>query len=332
MQGSTMELEPFARPRVVVSACLEFEAVRYNGARIPDAVIRSLAPYVEFLPVCPEVAVGMGVPRDPVRLVQTSEGVRMWQPETGRDWTEPMQQFACAFLEGIGPVDGFILKSRSPSCGIREVKLYPEQSPIPASGKGAGLFARAVLERFPDYPIEDEGRLTNLQIREHFLTRIFALALWRRYRERGRVRDLVEFHTQYKLLLLYYNQSLLQKLGQLVAQARHLPREELFARYGELFRRALARMPRTGNAENVLLHAFGYVSDRLSAAEKAYFLDVLLQFRRRQLPLSVPVALLRAWIVRFDEPYLKRQRFFLPYPQELVTLYDSSRGRDIAQR
>lgn len=327
-----MELEPFPRPRVVVSACLEFEAVRYNGARIPDAVIRSLMPHVEFLPVCPEVEVGMGVPRDPVRLVQTPEGVRMLQPETEQDWTEPMRDFAQAFLEALGPVDGFILKSRSPSCGIREVKLYPQASTIPASGKGTGLFARAVLERFPDYPVEDEGRLTNLQIREHFLTRIFALALWRRYQERGRVRDLVEFHTQYKLLLLYYNQTLLRELGQLVAQADRVPREELFRRYEALFRRALARLPRAGSAQNVLLHAFGYVSDRLSPAEKSYFLDVLMQFRRRQVPLSVPIALLRSWIVRFEEPYLKQQRFFLPYPQELVMLYDSSRGRDITQQ
>jgi uncharacterized protein YbgA (DUF1722 family)/uncharacterized protein YbbK (DUF523 family) len=323
-----MTLEPFPRPRVLVSRCLEFDAVRYNGERIPDRIIRELAAHVEFVPVCPEVEVGMGVPREPVRLVRTGEEVRLLQPATGKDWTKPMQDFARSFLESVGPIDGFILKSRSPSCGLREVKVYPASSNVPASAKGTGLFAQAVLERFPDYPIEEEGRLTNLRIREHFLTRIYASALWRSYRARGRRRDLVAFHTQYKLVLLYYNQSALRELGRLVANAT-LSEAELFEQYERGLRRALARLPRLRSAENVLLHAFGYVSDRLSRAERAHFLDVLGQFRRGQVPMSVPVALLKSWIVRFDEPYLKGQRFFMPYPQELVTLYDSGKGRDV---
>ncbi|MCS6966438.1 MAG: DUF523 and DUF1722 domain-containing protein [Candidatus Kapabacteria bacterium] len=324
---SSFNLEPFPRPRVLVSRCLEFDAVRYNGERIPDQIIRELMPHVEFVPVCPEVEVGMGVPRKPVRLVQVEHKIRMLQPETGQDWTEPMRAFAEGFLEALGPIDGFILKSRSPSCGLRDVRVYPASSGAPASQKSTGLFAQAVLEHFPDYPIEEEGRLTNLRIREHFLMRIFASALWRQYRARGRMRDIVAFHTQYKLLLLYYNQSALIRLGRLVANSEGLAPEVLFARYEREFRRALERLPRLGHAENVLLHAFGYVSEKLERAERAYFLEVLRRFRNRQLPLSVPLALLRSWVLRFDEPYLKTQRFFEPYAAELVMLYDSDKGR-----
>lgn len=173
------------RPRLVVSRCLELAACRYDGAVIHAPLVRRLAPFLELVPVCPEVEIGLGVPRDPVRLVTppaAPDRPRMVQPATGRDLTGAMTAFSRAFLERVGPVDGFLLKSRSPSCGVEDTKLYAgpgEETPV---GLGAGLFARAVLERFGHLPVADEERLADPEARHRFLAELFARA---RRREAG---------------------------------------------------------------------------------------------------------------------------------------------------
>lgn len=170
------------RPRLVVSQCLELEACRYNGVSIRAPWVRRLEPFVELIPVCPEVAIGLGVPRDPVRLVSLGATTQMVQPSTGRDLTAPMTTFARDFLDRVEPVDGFLLKSRSPSCGIEDTKLYTAAEEPEPAGKGAGLFAAAVLERFGDRAIEDEARLEDRDVRHRFLVQLFTLA---RLRWRG---------------------------------------------------------------------------------------------------------------------------------------------------
>ena len=176
------------RPRLVVSRCLELAACRYDGAVIAAPLVRRLAPFVELVPVCPELEIGLGVPRDPVRLVTLAgapDEPRMVQPATGRDLTGAMTACARAFLERAGPVDGFLLKSRSPSCGVEDTKLYTgpeEETPV---GLGAGLFARAVLERFGHLPVADEERLADPDARHRFLADLFARARRRQAREAG---------------------------------------------------------------------------------------------------------------------------------------------------
>jgi uncharacterized protein YbgA (DUF1722 family)/uncharacterized protein YbbK (DUF523 family) len=319
----------FPRPRVVVSKCLGFAACRYNGQTIPDEFVASLEPHVDFLPVCPEVEIGLGVPRDPVRVVLLEGEPRLVQPATGRDVTEEMRAFAHAFLSRLDAVDGFLLKGRSPSCGIQEVKIYPPGEKVAPVGKGEGFFGRAVKERFPTWPVEEEGRLKNFRLREHFLIRLFTLARFRQVRTAGKMGDLVRFHTDHKFLLMAYHQARLRALGRIVANLEERPPSEVLAAYEEHLRAALAAPPRQSSAVNVLLHALGYVRKGLSAEEKAYFLDTLAQYRAGRVPLSVPVGILRAWIVRFGEPYLSRQHFFAPYPQDLITITDSGKGRDL---
>lgn len=315
----------FARPRIVVSGCLGFVACRYDGGLIPNDVVAALQRYVEFIPVCPEVEIGLGTPRPPVRLVQEGGTVRLVQPDTGRDLTEAMRSFAQGFLDRLPPIDGFILKNRSPSCAVKDATVYTREGQR-GPGLRPGLFAEAVLERFGDLPVTDEGRLTNRSFREHFFTAVFALAALREVLEEGRMRDLVDFHARHKLLLMAYRPQKLRELGRIVANPERQPWEIVCARYLAAFRAALQHPPRRPTVVNALLHAFGYISDRLSRAERAHFLEVVEAYRARRLPLSTPLALLRSWTARFAEPYLGQQALLRPFPEELLFPVDTGRG------
>jgi uncharacterized protein YbgA (DUF1722 family)/uncharacterized protein YbbK (DUF523 family) len=315
-------------PRVVFSRCLGFEACRYNGQAIHDPIVESILPYIEPITVCPEMAVGLGVPRKPVRLVEEKEQVFLLQPETGQDVTEAMSAFTERFLDELSDVDGFILKYRSPSCGLNQVRVYNSRAPRAGHRKGMGAFGGRVIERFSDLAVEDEGRLQSFDIRQHFLTKLFSLARFRGAVAAGRMRDLVAFHARHKLLLMAYNQAAMREMGRIVANQNRLPLEAIVHAYQEGLRAALAKAPRRTSAINVLLHGFGYVSDRLSPSEKAFFLETLERYRARQVPLSVPSSVIRAWIIRFEVDYLLDQVYFEPFPQELVTVLDSGKGRN----
>lgn len=315
-------------PRVVFSRCLGFEACRYNGQAIHDPIVESIVPYIEPITVCPEMAVGLGVPRKPVRLVEEKEQVFLLQPETGQDVTEAMSAFTERFLDELSDVDGFILKYRSPSCGLSQVRVYNSRAPRAGHRKGMGAFGGRVMERFADLAVEDEGRLQSFDIRQHFLTKLFSLARFRGAVAAGRMRDLVAFHARHKLLLMAYNQTAMREMGRIVANQNRLPLEAIVRAYQEGLRAALAKAPRRTSAINVLLHGFGYVSDRLSPSEKAFFLETLEHYRARQVPLSVPTSLVRAWIIRFGVDYLLDQVYFEPFPQELVTVLDSGKGHN----
>jgi uncharacterized protein YbgA (DUF1722 family)/uncharacterized protein YbbK (DUF523 family) len=317
------------KPRIVVSKCIEFEHCRWNGLVISSEFVRNLDRFVEFIKVCPEVEIGLGVPRDPIRIVRAKEGLRLVQPSTGKDVTDDMVTFAKRFLDSLPPVDGFVLKSRSPSCGLKEVKIYAAADKPGGVGKGSGFFGSAVEERYPFLPVEDEGRLTNFRIREHFLTRVFALARFRSMRESARMKDVVSFQASNKLLLMAYNQTELRALGRIVANPGKRPVEELLEEYEGHLLKALAKPARYTSDINVLMHALGYFSKKLNAEEKAFFLDTLEQYRDAKIPLSACLSVVRSWIARFGEPYLEMQSYFEPYPTELVEITDSGKGRKL---
>ncbi|RMF83963.1 MAG: DUF1722 domain-containing protein, partial [Nitrospinota bacterium] len=232
-------------------------------------------------------------------------------------------------LSTLDEVDGFILKSRSPSCGLRDSKRYPTVEKGAAVGKGAGVFAAQVLERFGDLAVEDEKRLSNLRIREHFLTKLFTLARFRMVKRVKAMGVLVRFHTTHKLLLMAYNQKEMRLLGRIVANAEKAPFSEVIAAYDTHLKRALARLPRRTSPVNVCMHALGHVSPRLSAREKRFFLHLLERYRQEQVPLRAALSVLQSWILRFEEEYLREQLFFSPYPEALVDLHDSGKERDI---
>lgn len=299
----------FARPRVVVSKCLGFAACRWNEAVIEDEFVDKLGEWVESVPVCPEVGSGLSVPRDPVRLVGKGEDVRLIQPATGIDWTEPAREFVAGFLKNLGPVDGFLLKSRSPSCGPKDVRIYSGPEPGAAARKGTGLFAASVKKAFPGAAMEHEGRVKNFRLREHFLTKLFALAELRRVEEQGTVAGLIEFQARYKLLLMGYNQARMRTMGKIVANPGKEPFHRLLAAYRDQLDPALARAPKAPAIINVLMHAAGYFKKQLTAREKAHFLETLDLYRQGRLLLGTLQTLLYSWILRYDQAYLADQAF-----------------------
>jgi uncharacterized protein YbgA (DUF1722 family)/uncharacterized protein YbbK (DUF523 family) len=314
---------------VVISKCLGFAPCRWNGAVIPDEFVESLKPHVSYHPVCPEVEIGLGVPRDPIRIVDSGRGPRLIQPTTAKDVSEKMRRFTETFLSSLDDIDGFILKFRSPSCGMKGIKIYDGPEKGAASVPGAGFFGGAVLEKFPGLAIEDEGRLRNFRLREHFLTKLFLMADFRKIQASAAMRGLVQFQAHNKFLLMAYNQKELKNLGRLVANLEKRPVAEILQDYEKHLALALARPPRYLSNINVLMHALGYFSTELSHTEKAFLLDSLEHYRAGKIPLSVPLNLIRSWIARFENDYLQQQTFFIPYPDELMEITDSGKGRNL---
>jgi uncharacterized protein YbgA (DUF1722 family)/uncharacterized protein YbbK (DUF523 family) len=316
------------KPNVVVSKCLGFAACRYNGITIPDRFVDKLKPHVDFITVCPEVEIGLGIPRDPIRIVSSKGGKLLLQPATGRDITETMTSFVDTFLSSLKDIDGFILKYKSPSCGIKAVKIFPSMEANTPMQRGSGFFGEQVIERFSDLAVEDEGRLKNFKIREHFLTKLFTLARFREAKKAKTMRELVRFHTVHKFLLMAYNQKEMRQLGKITANPEKQSLDNVFADYESHLKQALKRAPRYTSNINVLMHSLGYFSKSLSAKEKAFFLEMLEKYRKEKIPLSAVTSIINSWIIRFGNEYLMDQTFFQPYPEDFVEITDSGKGRD----
>jgi uncharacterized protein YbgA (DUF1722 family)/uncharacterized protein YbbK (DUF523 family) len=316
------------RPKIVVSKCLGFAACRYNGQSIRVTTVEGLLPYADLTPVCPEVEIGLGVPRSPLRLIDMDGGVRLVQPATGLDATEKMRRFSQGFLAAQSDVDAFLVKSRSPSCGYRDTKLYPSAERTAPSAKGSGLFGASIGSRFPRSALEDEARLRNFTIRERFLTKLFTLARFRTVKAARSAGELVAFHTANKLLLVSRSQQEARRLGRIVANIEKRPVSEVIDEYEECLAAALLAPSRRPSNINVLQHAFGHISKRLSSKEKRFFLEALDDYRVGKIPLSSVISVMDSWIVRFDDEYLRGQTFFQPYPSALSDVSDSGKGRD----
>jgi uncharacterized protein YbgA (DUF1722 family)/uncharacterized protein YbbK (DUF523 family) len=306
-----------------------FAACRYNGENLPERFLDRLAPFVEYVPVCPEVEIGLGTPREPVRLVTRANVQHLLQPATGLDVTARMRRFSALFLDGVGDVDGFILKSRSPSCALSDARHYPSAEKSASLGRTPGLFGAAVLERLGHLAVEDEVRLLNFQLRDHFLRKLFALARLRELRSRPSMARLVAFHATHKLLFMACGEKAMRLMGRIVANPDGLRAPQVLERYEEIFRQVFARPARRGPVTNVMTHAFGYFSKRLTARERQHFLRALESYRAGRCPITAPLVLLSSWIERFGESYLEQQVFFDPFPQELIQLTDSGRGRQM---
>ncbi len=311
-------MRKYQTPNLVVSKCIEFESCRYNGLIIASPLIKKLKDYVNFIPVCPEVEIGLGIPRDPIRLVEINGEINLIQPSKDLNLTQNMEEFSSSFLSSLTDIDGFILKNKSPSCGVKAVRVYPHPGNSRPKTDGIGLFANSVFNKFPYTPVEDEGRLRNLQIREDFLTAIYTLSDFRNVKKSQEVSELIDFHSQNKFLLMAYNQNIMREMGKILGEQKNYSKEELFTKYGQMLGKNLKKPPEIPSNINVLMHVFGYVSDKLNHEEKAFFLDSLEKYRNGIIPLLLCLILLKSWVIRFDKDYLVQQTFFQPYPPELM--------------
>ena len=307
--------------RLGVSACLLGQEVRYDGGHKRDAFLTdTLGAFVEWVPVCPEVEIDLGTPRETIRLVGSPESPRLVAPRSGLDLTERMQRYAFNKARELARLDlcGYVLKKDSPSCGMERVKIHSEGRP--GEKKGVGLFARALMDALPILPVEEEGRLNDPELRENFITRVFSYRRWRDLLE-GKFSPgaLVSFHTDHKLLLMAHSPAHYTRLGRLTAAGGSgMPRLELQEAYGALFMEALARIATIRKNTNVLQHAMGYFKTRLTADEKQELIETIDNYHRGLVPLIVPITLLRHHVRRFGEPWLARQIYFSPHPKELM--------------
>jgi len=314
-------MRDFVTPKVVISRCIEIDPCRYNGLKIASDFVKKLIPHINLIPVCPEVEIGLGIPRDALRIVMKEEKMKLIQPKTGLDFTEKMKDFVNSFLASLPEVDGFILKGRSPTSALKDAKIYSGPKPGDAlKGKGPGFFGRVVLERFSHLALEDEGRLRNPNIKNNFLTKLFTLANFREVKKSQSRKEILRFHSQNKLLLKAFNENEMRILGKIVAKRDKYNITKLITDYEQHLLLALRRAPRCGSQINVLMNSMGYFSKRLSGEEKKFFLQSLNDYKSGVIPLSVLIAIFNSWLLRFRDDYLLSQSFFEPYPKELADI------------
>jgi uncharacterized protein YbgA (DUF1722 family)/uncharacterized protein YbbK (DUF523 family) len=306
--------------KIGISSCLLGKKVRYDGGHKWDRYITdTLGQYFEWLPVCPEVEYGLPIPREAMRLVGDPGSPRLVTIRTGVDHTEGMLKWSEEKLKELEKEElcGFMFKSKSPSSGIGEVKVYTP-SGMPRH-KGIGIFGGAFMNHFPLIPVIDEGRLHDLSLRENFIERVFVYKRWQEFIEKGSlVKDLIDFHTDHKLLILSHSPRHLHCLGQLVAGSKKYKPQALSSEYIRLLMEGLRLIATVKKNTNVLLHIAGYFKKHLSSEDKQELLEMIENYHKGYVPLIVPIVLIKHYVRMFDQSYLKRQYYLNPHPIELM--------------
>jgi uncharacterized protein YbgA (DUF1722 family)/uncharacterized protein YbbK (DUF523 family) len=300
--------------------CLLGQEVRHDGGHKRDPfLVETLGRWVEWVPVCPEVELGLGVPRAPIRLEGDARAPRLVAPKSGADHTVAMARWARGRVAALARLDlaGYVLKKDSPSCGMERVRVWG-QSGMPAR-TGVGAFARVLMDALPLLPVEEEGRLHDPRLRESFVERVFAYARWRGFLTARPSRGgLVAFHTAQKLLILAHAPAAYQRLGRLVAHAKTQPFPEVLAAYGRGLMDAL-RVPATPRRHaNVLEHMLGYLAEGLAPDERREIVELIADHRRGLVPLVVPLTLVKHHVRRLGVAYLAGQAYLEPHPRELM--------------
>lgn len=305
--------------QVGVSSCLLGEEVRFDGGHKRDAYLTgTLASYFDFVPFCPEAAVGLGIPRQPIRLVRRGVSVRAVGVKTPElDPTDQLAAYAETTTGQLSHISGYIFKKASPSCGMERVKVYNEKG-MPEQN-GVGIYAGVLMQRLPLLPVEEEGRLGDAVLRENFIERVFVYHRWQQMMRDGLTASgLVDFHSDHKYLILAHDQEAYRQLGRLVADAGKGDLERLAADYATLLMQTLKRPATTRQHVNVLQHLLGYLKKHLDTLDREELLETIEQYRQGLLPLIVPITLIRHHFRRNPDPYVLRQYYLSPHPKELM--------------
>lgn len=310
------------QPVIGISGCLTGAAVRFDGGhKRADFVMDKLSQWVTFRPVCPEMAIGLPVPRPALRLVQTTTGdIRMrFSHAPHEDVTEKMADFSSRYLAGTGELSGFIVCAKSPSCGMERVRLYDEKGNR-GRKDGVGLFTAALMEKYPLLPVEEDGRLHDPVLRENFVERVFALHELQCLHKNGLTRRaLLDFHSRHKLQLLAHHQAGYREIGPFVASLHEWEDlEAFFAVYCEKLMAILKKPASRKNHTNVLMHIQGYFRNQLNARQRGELREVILNYRAGLLPILAPMTLLKHYLAEYPDSYLLTQNYFDPYPQDLA--------------
>jgi uncharacterized protein YbgA (DUF1722 family)/uncharacterized protein YbbK (DUF523 family) len=306
--------------QIGVSACLLGEHVRYDGGHKHDRYITdTLGRFFSFVPVCPEVGCGMPTPREAMRLEGDPADPRLMTRQSRIDKTDQMLVYCEQKIRELKTADlcGFIFKKDSPSSGLFRVKVYDGDG-MPRKA-GRGLFADAFVRSFPMIPAEEAERLNDATLRENFIERVFIYRRWKNFlNDAPDPARLVEFHTRQKLLMMAHSLLIYREMGRLVAHGNEIQRDELFRRYGELLMAGMALHATAKKNTNVLMHIMGYFKKVLSPAEKMELLETITQYHDQIVPLIVPMTLLKHYVGKYEQDYLKQQIYLSPHPSELM--------------
>lgn len=320
-----------AKPNIFISACIEHDACRFDGEMIADEHVKRLKEIANVITACPEMAIGLPSPRESLRLVleKDTEEIKLISNIQHLDLSEKMTTFSKKYSSNLKSknIDGFIMKAKSPSCGILGVKLYRGTGKAhTVNAKNAGFFGRVILEDYPNMPIENERRLSNYNIRDQFYIKLYTIASFREVKTDFVYKKLVQFHSANKYLFMSLNQTLMKKMGNIVANRDKIPTSIVLTLYEEELLLLLNKETTRNKRINVLTHIYGYFKKHISQGEKAYYFDVLDDYLNNKVPYSNVLSVLYSWTIRFNEEYLSNQTIFNPYPKELVNVLDSGKS------
>ncbi|GAA0743161.1 DUF523 and DUF1722 domain-containing protein [Clostridium oceanicum] len=319
-------MDKLEKPIICVSKCLGFENCRYNGQMSKSSFIEKLEPFVKFVTVCPETSIGLSTPRDTLRLVNREGNTKILQPSTKMDLTASMCEFSKEFLSVYDDIDGFILKSRSPSCGIKDVKVYKGADRGSAFSKGTGIFAEIIKEEYPEFIIEDEGRLTNYKIRENFLTRVYTLYRFKKVKSEYSIKKLEEFHYKNELLLMCCNTKEYIILNNILKKDDIYSNYKVINEYEKHLKKCIKISAKYTSRIKILKYALNFFKKDINKEEEIYILDSIDKYKNGNLPFSTPLYLIKSYAVRFNIEYLINQTFFKPYPDNIMEVRDSGKS------
>ena len=308
-----------AKPRIGISACLLGAEVRYNGGHKESRLCtHSLSEHFEFVPVCPEVAIGMGIPRQPIRLVgDASQPQALGTVDPTLNVTAPLAAYGQQMADELQDLSGYIFMHKSPSCGLERVKVYRDNG-APQHEGGRGIYAQAFCAAHPDLPVEEDGRLCDAVLRENFMVRVYAYADWQALLAEGLSRGgLMRFHSRYKYQLMANNPMQYKVIGHLLGTMGRGDATEIGPRYFSQLMAALKRCATRGTHSNVLQHLSGYLKQSLSSADKQEMQHLIEQYREGIVPLVVPLTLLKHHFRLHPDPYVSQQVYLQPHPENL---------------
>lgn len=320
-------MQQLNKPTVLISACLGFENCRYNGEVFHDEFLEKLQHHVRFVPICPETSIGLGIPREVIRIVKSQDTLKLIQPKTGLDLTEKLHSFSKQYLKELPPIEGIILKSKSPTCGYKDAKHYSSMEKGASSSKGNGLFAQALLEHYPGLPMTSDGQLMDYKYREHFLIKLFLVSALHLILQSGTFEELKNFHENNRLLLYCYSQKGWMQLDRLIKSKPDIPFRELSSIYLTQLFTMTSRVARYTSNAKVLRHAAESISDTLTLTEKDFLHDALLKYEKGYVPFGVPLYIIKSYAAVHRLESILAQSLFTPFPEDLLELRDSGKAR-----
>jgi len=317
----------YPKPVVVVSRCLEFEPVRYNAQIMPCPLVKDLEPFVEFIKVCPEYEIGLGVPRDPIRIVKQNDGIHLIQPSTKKDITDEMNRFTSNFIEQLPMIDGFIFKSDSPTIGLRNIKIYGGIEKAPVVQRGHGFFAGQLLNKYPDYPMEEDNRLRNKTIRHHFLVKLFTFAEYRKRKNTKNIEQLKHFHQKNHFLYLLYDQDF-PKQGRTILEQQDKSFDMIAEKYFSSLKKLFHTHPQTDDYLRVWNKIIEYMQSNIPTIEKEFLKSVLLKYEHYKICQIGVTDILKGLTIRFPDEFIEKQSIFAPYPEPLLPTVEPKRDKN----